>query len=300
VRERKTRISIGLAIALAILASPASGQYLSPFDVDKLPSKPADARVAYGGEPMQFGDLRLPAGPGPFALVVVIHGGCWRSIADLENTAPMADALRDVGVATWNIEYRPVDKPGGGWPGTFDDVANAVDHVRALAEKYPLDTARVLVAGHSAGAHLALWTAARSRLPADSALRRATPLPIVAAVALGGPGDLRDFATYGSQICGPVLEQLMGGGPELVAERWAQASPAELLPLGVRQVLIVGEADRVMPARARDAYAARARTAGDAVEVKVVAGAHFEVIAPGTPAFVSVRDSVLALLGVPR
>jgi acetyl esterase/lipase len=283
---------------LASLASPLAAQYLSPYDVNKLPSKPADARIVYGADPLQFGDLRLPKGEGPFPLVVVIHGGCWLSIANLDNTAPMADALRDAGVATWNVEYRPGDRPGGGWPGTFEDIATAVDHVRALAEKHPIDLARVVVAGHSAGAHLALWTAARSRLKSDSVLHRGAPLPMVAAVALGGPGDLRDFETYGSAICGPALERLMGGAPDSAADRWAQASPAELLPLGIRQVLIVGENDRVMPTRARDAYAAKARAAGDAVEVKVVPGAHFEVIAPTTEAFVTVKNQILALLGI--
>jgi acetyl esterase/lipase len=240
----------------------------------------------------------LPTGAGPFPLVVVIHGGCWLSIANLDNTAPMADALRDAGVGTWNVEYRPVDLPGGGWPGTFEDIANAVDHVRTLAEKHPIDLARVIVAGHSAGAHLALWAAGRSRLKSDSVLRRDAPLPIVAAVALGGPGDLRDFDTYAAEICGPALERLMGGKPDAVPERWAQASPAELLPLGVRQILIVGENDRVMPARSRDAYAAKARAAGDTIEVKVAPGAHFEVIAPTAEAFVTVKSQILALLGI--
>jgi acetyl esterase/lipase len=289
---------MALTAALACLAMPAPAQNLSPYDVNALPSKPADARVPYGTDPLQFGDLRVPQGPGPFAVVVVIHGGCWLSIANLDNTAPMADALRDAGVATWNVEYRPVDRQGGGWPGTFEDIGAALDSVRALAAKHPLDPNRVVVAGHSAGAHLALWAAARSRLKSDSPLHGDNPLPVLAAVALGGPGDLRDFETYGHEICGPAVEQLLGGAPDAVPERWAQASPAELLPLGTRQVLIVGETDRVMPERAREAYVAKARAAGDTIEVVVVPGAHFEVIAPTTKAFATVKDQILGLLGI--
>ena len=298
--ETKATFSLALVIAALMAGAPPplGAQYLSPFDVNKLPSKPADARIAYGKDPLQFGDLRLPKGNGPFPLVVIVHGGCWLSIANLDNTAPMADALRDAGVATWNVEYRPVDKPGGGWPGTFEDIASAVDYVRVLAEKQPIDLGRVVVTGHSAGAHLTLWTAARSRLKSDSPLRRDAPLPIVAAVALGGPGDLRDFDTYAEKICGPALERLRGGTPAAVPDRWAQASPAELLPLGVRQILIVGDHDSVMPAASRDAYAAKARAAGDTVEVKVVPGAHFEVIAPNAEAFVTVKNEILDLLGV--
>src|SRR5215210_6101524 len=140
-------------IATAVL--PA--QRLGPSAVDKLPSKPADAKVAYGSDPLQFGELRLPKGTGPFPVAVVIHGGCWVSeFATLQNTAAAADALRDAGVATWNIEYRRSNNPGGGWPGTFMDVAAATDYVRELARRYTLDLTRVLAIGHSAGAHLAL------------------------------------------------------------------------------------------------------------------------------------------------
>ena len=291
-------MSIAGAVGLSALALSAEAQNLSPFDVNALPSKPANARVAYGKDALQFGDLRLPEGKGPFPVVVVIHGGCWLSIANLDNTAPMADALRDAGVATWNIEYRPVDKPGGGWPGTFEDVGAALEQVRALAATHPLDATRVVVAGHSAGAHLALWAAAQSRLPSSSVLHREAPLPVLGVVALGGPGDLRDFETYGRDICGPAVERLIGGAPDAVPERWAQASPSELLPLGVRQVLIVGENDRVMPQRAREAYAAKARAAGDRVDVVVVPGAHFEVIAPTTEAFAIAKDQILGLLGM--
>lgn len=273
------------------------GQRLRPRDVDALPSKPANARVSYGSDPMQFGDLRLPSGAGPFPVAVVIHGGCWVSgFATLQNTSAFADALRDAGVATWNIEYRRLDNPGGGWPGTFTDVGAAVDHVATLAKQYPLDLSRVVVTGHSAGAHLALWAAARPRLAANSPLYTKAPLRVRGAIALGGPGDLRNFTEYAGRICGsPVIERLLGGTPDAVPERYADASPIELLPLGVRQLLIVGEEDGVMPERARSAYVTAAVKAGDAAEAIVVSGAHFEVIAPSSPAWVAVRDKILEL-----
>ncbi len=154
--------------------------------------------------------------------------------------------------------------------------------------------------GHSAGAHLALWMAARSRLSPDSPLYSKTPLRLRGAVALGGPGDLRDFSTYARTICGaPVIEQLLGGPPDAVPERYAQASPIELLPLHTRQVLVVGIEDGVMPPRARDAYVSAARKAGDSAQSVVVPGAgHFEVIAPTSAAWPTVRETVLALLAL--
>jgi acetyl esterase/lipase len=288
---------VGIAFAATLTAQTTR---LRPRDVDALPSRPADVRVAYGDVPLQFGELRLPSGKGPFPVVIVIHGGCWvKRFATLQNTAALADSLRNAGVATWNVEYRRLDNPGGGWPGTFLDVGAAADHVRVLARSHPLDLSRVVSIGHSAGAHLALWLAARARLPASSVLHRPAPLPLAGAVALGGPGDLRDFTTYARNICGgPVVEQLLGGSPNEMGDRYDQASPLALLPLKTPQVLVVGADDPVMPKRSRDAYVAAARAAGDAAEVIVVPDAgHFEVIAPTTAAWPTVRDRVLKLAG---
>jgi acetyl esterase/lipase len=295
------RLVFAWVIAGTVSAATPGAQRLGPRDVDGLPSRPADARVNYATtDALQFGELRLPKGRGPFPVAIVIHGGCWVSkFATLQNTAAFADALRDAGVATWNVEYRRLDNPGGGWPGTFADVAAAADYVATLAKPHDLDLSRVVVVGHSAGAHLALWVAARSRLPSNSPLYQKSPLRVRAAVALGGPGDLRDFTTYARNICGaPVIEQLLGGTPQAVPDRYAQASPAELLPFGTRQVLIVGAEDGVMPLRARDAYIAAATKAGDRAESVVVPGAgHFETIAPTSAAWPRVRDKILELLG---
>lgn len=289
-----SRLLLGAVVAVSLVQTRG----MSPRDVDALPSRPADVNASYGRGELQFGELRLPKGDGPFPVAVVIHGGCWVSrFATLQNTTALADALRDAGMATWNIEYRRLDHPGGGWPGTFADVADATDHVRELAKRYPLDLSRVVTIGHSAGAHLALWAAARSKLPEGSPLARPNPLPLRAAVALGGPGDLRGFFEYASSICGSnVIEALMGGAPSAVADRYAQGSPIELLPFGVRQVLIVGQRDGVMPPAARQAYATAAIKAGDKVEVIEVPGGHFEVIAPTSEAWPTVRDMVLSLV----
>jgi metallo-beta-lactamase class B len=302
----RRRLVPGVLVALTVAwASASAFQRMRPADVAGLPSKPADAREAYGSDAEQFGELRLPAGPGPHPVAVVIHGGCWIStFATLQSTAAMADSLRDAGLATWNVEYRRADQPSGGWPGTFADVSAAVDHLRVLATKYPLDLERVVFTGHSAGAHLALWAAARRKLPSDSGLRTALPVSPRAVVAIGGPGDITDFATYDERICGSdVIDRLMGATAAQAPDRYRQASPVELLPLGVRQVLAVGDSDGVMPERARSAYAAAARAAGDDVDVVVVPDAgHFEVIAPTTPAWQVVQNLLLEAVepGSPR
>ena len=135
---------------------------LTRNDIPLLPSDPAVARIAYGPDANQFADLRLPPGAGPSPVIAIFHGGCWAEFADLAYTAPLASALTREGWATWNIEYRRIHQPGGGWPGTFDDAARGVDALREAARQYPLDFSRVVVIGHSAGGQLALWTASQA------------------------------------------------------------------------------------------------------------------------------------------
>lgn len=285
---------------IAILNTPLPSQMrlLRSTDIDTLPSKPATARIAYGPEPLQFGDLRLPAGAGPFPVAIVVHGGCWVSrFASVQNSAALADALRDAGIATWNIEYRRADDPGGGWPGTFLDVARAADHLREVARSHPIDLTRVVTIGHSAGGHLAVWLAAADRVPRGSEVARRDPLPVKGAVALAGIVDLADFRTYSADTCGPVVDPLMGGPPERVPERYAAGSPVALLPFGVPHVQVVGSEDRVMPARAAAAHEAAARESGSEFELIVLEGlGHHELMSPRTAAFPEILREVRRLL----
>lgn len=279
----------------------AQQRFLRPAEVNALPSKPADRRIAYGPDSVQFADLRIPAGPGPHPVAIVVHGGCWvRAFATLQNTAALADALRDQGIASWNVEYRRIDHPGGGWPGTYRDVGAAADQLRLIAEEHHLDLSRVIALGHSAGGHLALWLAARPRLAPGAELATPAPLRLRGAISLGGPGDLAAFEPFDQEPCGrDVIAGLMGGKPAEVPGRYAQGSPAELLPLGVPQILVTGAEDRVVAARFGDAYAEAARSAGDSVQHLVVGeAAHHEYNAPGSPAWPAVLGAVRRLLGL--
>jgi acetyl esterase/lipase len=294
--------SLALLALTCSVAAPerATAQpFLRPADINALPSKAPDAIIAYGTDSLQFGELRLPKGAGPFPVAIVIHGGCWvHDFAAAKNAAALSDALRDAGVATWNVEYRRRDNPGGGWPGTITDVGLASDSLRSIARRYPLDLSRVVAIGHSAGGHLALWLAARRKLPATSPLHAANPLPIIGAVSLGGPGDLFDFNRYGDASCGEgTIPKLLGGTPEQVPDRWRDVSPVQWLPLGVPQVMLAGESDRIMPRANLEAYAAKARAAGDQVDVIVVPkAAHHEVMSPQAVTWEPIRAAVLGLL----
>lgn len=276
--------------------------FATPDAVNALPSKPADVQSSYGPSPSQFGELRIPPGRGSYPVAVVLHGGCWLSgYADLHNADALADALRDEGIATWNVEYRCVDQEGGGWPGTFLDAGRATDHLRTLVSDYDLDLNRVITIGHSAGGHLALWTAARQRIPQTSPLWTADPLRLRGTVVLGGPGDLRAFSPHADAECREgVVTELLGGSSvslERMEERFRCGSPFELLPLGLQQVMISAEHDWVVPPVLGEAYTETARNAGDEIEHLVIPGVgHHEFMVPGSVTWPAVLASVRSLL----
>jgi acetyl esterase/lipase len=251
-------------------------------------------RIFYGGAPQNFGDLRLPRAAGPHPVVVVIHGGFWRALYDLEYIEPVCDALTDAGVATWNIEYRRLGNPGGGYPGTFHDVASAIDHLLEIAPEHHLDLSRVATLGHSAGGHLAVWAAARPRISSDNSIlpRDSAPLALRAAISLAGVVDLNASWTY--RLSNQVVEEFIGGAPAEFPERYAVASPMELLPLGVPQVLVHGTEDENVPFEISRAYHAAALARGDDVTLVTLPGAgHFECVDPHSREWAVVQKTIL-------
>jgi acetyl esterase/lipase len=237
---------------------------------------PPARQIAYGDHPDQVGNLHLPRGEGPSPpTVVLVHGGFWKWGWDRTLMTLLAHDLAIRGFAAWNIEYRRVGQQGGGWPGTFEDVAAAID---ALTEIDGVDTSRVATVGHSAGGHLAVWLAARHRLPPSEpgALPRVRPR---AAVSQAGVVDLIRGAVddLGVGACAALL----GGSPSEVPARYAAASPASLLPLGVPVLLVHGGRDDIVPPSQSRDYAIAARSAGDSVELRESASAdHFDLIEP--------------------
>jgi acetyl esterase/lipase len=291
-------LGIGLA-GTGVMSTPADAA-IGVAELGAPPRQAADQRLVYGRDAMQFGDLRIPAGPGKHPVAVLIHGGCWKAdYADLTHMTPIADALNAEGIATWNIEYRRMPQPGSGWPGTYTDIGNAIDHLRTLAQTYPLDIDRVVVVGHSVGGSLALWAAARPRLPDGSALHTANPLALRGVVNLAGPADLRAELRAEVHACGErVIEPLLGGDARAVPDRYAQTSAATMLPLGVPQVLVWGTRDDIAPLWLATDYRRDARRAGDAVRLVLVPGLdHFGIVSPTSSAWQHVRIAIERLLG---
>jgi len=285
------------------------------------PSNRRIVRLIYGPETLQFGELYLPAGSGPFPVVMLIHGGFWRNPYGYTLMTGLAEDLARRGMAAWNIEYRRVGDAGGGWPSTLTDVARAADYMRAIAPNYALDWRRVVSVGHSAGGHLALWLAGRPRIAQDSilagsSLSRQTlryaqgdmkgpaqhsqgqsdlPLPLVGAVSQAGVADLE--MGWRLNLGSGAVAQLLGGSVKDVPERYAAASPAALLPLRVPQVLIHGTEDDRVPYAMSETYTRAARAAGDQVTLIKLKGAdHFALIDVNADAWAKTVEAVRKLL----
>jgi len=251
----------------------------------------ADHRIAYGEDPLQFGDLRMPEGDGPHPVVVAIHGGFWRNRYSLEHLGFMCDAVTRAGYATWSLEYRRIGDEGGGWPGTFLDIGMGVDYVRSLAPHYNLDLGRVTMIGHSAGGHMALWAAGRHKIPEDDPLYVPNPFRPKAAISLAGVTNLR--MAWVQKLSSGVVLELIGGTPEDMPWRFRTASPIEMLPFGVRQVLIHGTEDENVPFSLSESYQKAASVAGDNVELIKLRGiGHFEVIDPQMREWSEVLEAV--------
>jgi acetyl esterase/lipase len=284
-------------------AAPASPyQVTAPMDLQAylaLQGRAPDKRLAYGSAPSQFVELFKPAGAGPHPVVVLLHGGCWTvHFGGIEQMRNMATSLAAEGIAVWSIEYRRYDEAGGGYPGMYQDVATAVDLLRQEAQASQLDLSRVVAVGHSAGGHLAQWAVSRHKLPSWSPAWVADPLSIPAVISLGGLADLRNEADLIKRTCERDTAQIAGAPSAARPDVFADTSPAEMLPAGVRTVLIHGEHDDISPTVTGENYARRARAAGDEAEVVVLpGGSHYDEVSSDSPAWGIVGAHIRRALG---
>lgn len=291
-----------LVLVLAGAAFAAWRAGAAPISYSDLLARPrpeATLTRHYGPEPDQVAELFLPKHEGPVRTIVLIHGGCW--LAEIPGTILMdylAEDLRKRGFAVWNIDYRRIGENGGGYPGTFLDVAKAMDTLRAIAPAYRLDLSRLVVVGHSAGGQLAVWAAARPHLPRTSVLYELNPLPVSAVVSLAGINDLADYRDHGPSACGgaSTIDALVGPPTATHKDVYADTSPSRLLPIGVRQVLVSGSLDPVVPSRFAESYGAMAKASGDKIALLTIPGSgHFELIDPTSDAWKQIEPVIEAL-----
>src|SRR5699024_3593117 len=216
-------------------------------------------KIPCGNHPSQFGELYMPAGPGPHPIIVTIHGGFWQSKYDLYENNPICDDLASKDFAVWNVEYRRTGEDGGGWTGTFNDVITAVNHLSKLRKTYHLNTENITIIGHSAGGHLALWLASRANTAASTAssveMFDTLIVPLQKIISLAGVTDLKQMWKIHKDlgIDSPVAK-FIGGSPIEYAGRYKVSSPIELLPKQIGQILIHGDLDRHVPVELSKTY----------------------------------------------
>lgn len=250
-------------------------------DILTLAPPAADERIPYGADPNQFGDLRLPKTAGRHPVVVNIHGGFWRARYDLTHAGHLCAALAKAGYATWNLEYRRVGNPGGGWPGSFEDLTHGFQFLQQIAAKYRLDLKRVVVMGHSAGGQLALVLAAHQP-------------SVRGAISLAGVVDLR--RAHELKLSNDAVGEFLGGPPEQVADHYREADPMELSMPKMPQRLIHGTNDDIVPIEISRRYRDAKQKREPVKLVEVPNAGHFELIAPGTQAWKAVEATVQELL----
>lgn len=290
---------------LALAAWLANRCVAAPISLDDylaITAPPATTVFHYGPAPSQVVAFYRPRGAGPFPVAILVHGGCWQSrYSGLPQMGAIAARLAEQGIAAWNVEYRRIDEAGGGYPGTYQDIGAAIDLLRSRASALDLDASRVLAIGHSAGAQLALWAAARPHLPPYSSLHVPVSLRIPTVISLGGLDDLERDANAIRQACGVDVAALTGLPDDRRKDVFSDTSPAAL-PSGTAHVVAINGADDTIapPALAQD-YVSRVRKArGQARLIVVPDSGHLDEVSLTSPVWPILKKEIHDALPLPQ
>jgi acetyl esterase/lipase len=255
------------------------------------PPPEADFQVNYGEKPMQTIYVRIPASSGPHPSLLVLHGGSWKSGYNYKQMEYVSESLRNLGFATFNIEYSRVGHAKGGWPYTFIDLINATNTIAGLASSLNLDTKKVGLLGHSSGGHLAFWLSAFNRQKIQEFKDYDLSLEFAAVISLAGILDLAD--AWKNNILRKEIGNLLDGIPDELSGLYKITSPAELLPIPTKQVLIYGSKDRLIPPFLSENYYKKVIDHGGNVTLVPINGcAHFRLIDPTSKYWSEISNTI--------
>jgi len=283
---RRNPAQVSVTLLLCLLSAYAMGQTRFA-ELLKMEYEPPDEIVRYGDSEFQYAEYwhgRVPDSP----LVIIIHGGCWLNAYNAEHVRPLASALNAKNYAVWSVEYRRVGDDGGGWPGSFDDIIAGINRAATLGG---IDKEKVVLLGHSAGGHMALWAAASAGFPAESPFYNKLQLKIKGVIGLAAISNLNEYAA-GNSSCEKATSRLLGGMPEAWPARYRFASPHLLSPHALT-VLIHGGNDTIVP----PGQSGNFHPNSEFVEVVPVSNmGHFDVINPDTIVFEKIRIALEKIL----
>jgi acetyl esterase/lipase len=237
------------------------------------------AELRYGPLALHVADVYLPPSSS-LGLVILVHGGFWRTKYDRMHLRPLAGALAHSGFSVAVPEYRRIGDDGGGYPGTFDDIELAVAALPGLVDALNPElprVARTSLVGHSAGGHLAIWSqrAGRSAGTASATVDQV--------ISLAGVLDLAE--AHRLRLSGGAVAELLNESAPGFSERLAVADPMQVaIPDQsiTRTVLLHGTEDTAVPVGFSRAYAGR----DPRIEYRELPGAsHFEVIDPASAVY---------------
>ena len=258
----------------------------------------SDTTIQYDEDAFNFAELRIPKNnlKNKFPVLVILHGGCWLSaVANADFMRGYATELAREGYATYNVEYRSADHPEGGWPNTFNDVRNAINALSSLSADYPINLDKILLIGHSAGGHLALWASLfPNNLSNDYAI---TPLnaKIQGIVSLAGIVDLEKYFDPTNQSCGRGVGRLMGGSPEELPDLYQMGSPVNLYSFSSNTpiVLISGELDPIVTV---DHVKILSDAHPEIQHLIIPQSGHFEMVVPQTEAWKQTLNIIKSMI----
>ena len=258
------------------------------------------ARVLYKNDWFTFADLRIPKTnklktADGYPVMVVIHGGAWNQTRSLDSVAPLAEALTDFGIATYNVEMTRIGNDGGGYPRTLQDVGEAVDYLRVLAPEWNLDLSRVIVVAHSSGGHIALWVSGRHKIDPSSPLYVPDPLPIKGVVSLAGIPNM-ELAYAGGRA--DMWTFLGVTTAEEAALLYPNTSAYHMLPTGVTTSHIIGTEDNDWRIETTQGYVDQVNALGGQARINIITGAgHYDMVDICSPVWPTIVQEVFWVLG---